>query len=352
MRADTGAAILERGVTILKVIFTVDDSSLNLMMVEEALEPHFTVMTMLSGHKLFLLLKKMIPDLILLDIEMPDMDGFEVLRQLKAHERYAEIPVVFLTAWSDAATEVKGFEMGAADFIHKPFSAPVLLKRVKSHLHVDTLIRERTCQLERLRNGIISVLADMVESRDVTTGGHIERTATYIRILIDALLECGLHADEINAWDLETVAASARLHDVGKIAVSDLVLNKPGRLTAEEFEKVKVHTTEGERIIDQMVHQTGEESFLNHARLFAGYHHERWDGAGYPYRLKGGDIPLHGRIMAVADAYDAIISERPYKPAFPPEEAERIIMADAGKHFDPDIAGVFFAAREKFRAVM
>jgi putative two-component system response regulator len=336
----------------MKIIFTVDDSTLNLIMVEEALEPHYTVMTMLSGHKLFLLLEKMTPDLILLDIEMPDMSGFEVLQRLKASEKHAAIPVIFLTAWSDTATEVKGFEMGASDFIHKPFSAPVLLKRIKSHLHVDMLIRERTGQLERLKNGIISVLADMVESRDITTGGHIERTATYIRILIDALLERGIHTDELRSWDLETVAASARLHDVGKIAVSDLILNKPGKLTAEEFETVKTHTAEGERIIDQIVHQTGEEIFLRHARLFAGYHHERWDGAGYPYKLKGEDIPLHGRIMAVADAYDAIVSERPYKPAFSPEEAERLIMADAGKHFDPDIAGVFYDAREKFKAVL
>ncbi|MCL1806173.1 MAG: response regulator [Oscillospiraceae bacterium] len=336
----------------MKTIFTVDDNNLNLMMIEEALEEHFSVMTMLSGKKLFHMLETMIPDLILLDVAMPDMDGFEALRLLKANKHYEKIPVVFLTARNDTANEVRGFEMGAVDFIPKPFSAPALLNRVKSHLSVDELIRERTGQLDRLKNGIISVLADMVENRDLTTGGHIERTATYIRILIDAMLERGLHNEELSSWDLDMVASSARLHDVGKISVSDLILNKPGRLTPDEFEKIKEHTVEGEKIIDHIVDQTGEDVFLKHAKLFAGYHHERWDGAGYPYRLKENDIPLHGRIMAIADAYDAIISERPYKEAYPPETAERIIMADAGKHFDPDIADVFYQAREQFKAVL
>ncbi|MDR0293378.1 MAG: response regulator [Oscillospiraceae bacterium] len=336
----------------MKTIFAVDDSNLNLMMVEEALEDCFRVMTMLSGAKMFSLLPRIVPDLILLDIEMPEMDGFEVLQKLKAHELYSSIPVVLLTAWSDAPTEVRGFELGAADFITKPFSPPVLLNRVRSHLNVDELIRERTSQLERLKNGVISVLADMVESRDLTTGGHIERTAAYIKILVDAMTARGLHTEEVRGWDVEMVVSSARLHDVGKIAVSDLILGKPGKLTAEEFEKIKVHTTEGERIINQIVDRTGEEAFLRHAKLFAGYHHERWDGSGYPYKLQKEDIPLHGRMMAIADVYDALVSERPYKEAYSPETAERIIMSDAGKHFDPELAETFYAVRDQFKAVL
>jgi putative two-component system response regulator len=319
------------------------------MLVEEALEPHYKIMTIPSGEKLFRLMEKITPDLILLDVAMPEMDGFEVLRRLKSDERYKAIPVMFLTAWNDIASEVRGFDLGAVDFIQKPFASPTLLKRIKSQLSVDQLIRDRTVQLERLKDGVISVLADMVDNRDSTTGGHIERTSRYIRIIIDALLESGFHAGEINSWDMKTVAASARLHDVGKIVVSDLILNKPGRLTDEEYEKIKTHTSEGERIIDQITHKTGEEAFLRHARLFAGYHHERWDGGGYPYNLKGEEIPLQGRIMAIADAYDAITSERPYKTARTPEEAEQIIMHDAGTHFDPNIAEVFYRVREKFK---
>jgi len=289
--------------------------------------------------------------LILLDIEMPEMDGFEALRRLKAHPLYAGIPVIFLTGMTNASTEACGFELGAVDFIAKPFSAPVLLNRIKTHLNIDTLIRTRTTQLKRLQNGIVHVLADMIEKRDEGTGGHIERTTRYVRTLLDTMLARGVYADELRGWDMDMVVASARLHDVGKITIPDSILNKPSPLTPEEFDIMKTHTVEGERIIEQMITRTGEGEFLRNAKLFAGYHHEYWDGMGYPYGLKAEEIPLQGRVMAVVDVYDALVSVRPYKEAFTVEEAVSIIITMSGKYFDPKIVEVFLEVKDQFMAV-
>ena len=335
-----------------KTIFVIDDNDTNLLAAEEALDEQYRVMTMPSAVKMFALLEKVTPDLILLDIEMPEMDGFEALRRLKANNAHAGIPVIFLTGTTDTSIEARGFQMGAVDFITKPFSAPVLLNRLKSHLNIDELIRERTTQIDRLKNSIVFVLADMVESRDRGTGGHVERTAAYIEILINAMLtQHGVYADELRGINLESLVSSARLHDVGKIAVPDAILSKPGKLTKEEFEIMKKHCAEGERIIDKIVLRTGNVEFLQNAKLFAGYHHERWDGTGYPYALEGTKIPLQGRIMAIIDVYDALISERPYKKPFTEEEAVKIIMDNASKHFDPFIADVFFKVSGNFGEV-
>jgi len=335
----------------MKTIFVVDDSDTNLSMAESALENHYRVMTMPSAAKMFSLLEKVIPDLILLDIEMPETDGFTALRKLKTINAWVNIPVMFLTGRNDSDVEVQGFELGAIDFVTKPFSESVLINRIKTHLDIDEIIRERTAQLNRLQNSIISVLANLVESRDKGTGGHIERTSEYIKILINEMKKHGVYSDVINDWDMERVISSARMHDLGKISITDLIVNKPGRLTDEEYEVMKTHAQEGERIIDEIIAQTGEGEFLRNARLFAGCHHERWDGNGYPHKLKGDEIPLQGRIMAIADVYDALVSERPYKKAFSDEEAVEIIMQGAGTHYDPKITEIFFLAKNQFKNV-
>ena len=334
-----------------KTIFVVDDSDTNLSTAEEALEDQYRVMTLPSALKMFALLEKVTPDLILLDIEMPEMDGFEVLHRLKTNVVHADIPVIFLTSMTDVAIEVRGFQLGVIDFITKPFSAPVLLNRIKTHLDIDELIRERTAQLQQLQNAIVFGFADIIERRDHETGGHVERTAEYIEILAKAMIKRGVYTEEIRDMNLESLVSSARLHDVGKVTITDVILNKPGKLTAEEFEVMKSHSTEGERIIDHMASRTDNGDFLKNARLFAGNHHERWDGTGYPCGLKGTEIPLQGRIMAIVDVYDALVSERPYKKAFSEEEAISIIMANAGKHFDPVIANVFYELRDQLHAV-
>ena len=341
-----------------KTIFVVDDNDTNLSKAKDALKDHYRIMTLPSAEKMFALIEKVKPDLILLDIEMPEIDGFEALKRLKENESQADIPIIFLTSMTDSAVEVRGFQLGVIDFITKPFSEPVLINRIRTHMNIDELIRERTeqlhqktVQLQNLQNAIIFGFADMVETRDETTGGHIERTATYIKILTDEMAARGVYADEIGKLDMELFVSSARLHDVGKIAISDTILNKPGKLTDEEYATMKTHTTAGEHAIDQIAARTDNVEFLRNAKLFAGSHHERWDGKGYPRGLEGVDIPLQGRIMAIADVYDALVSERPYKKPFTADEAVKIIMENSGKQFDPAIADVFYEVREQFDKV-
>jgi len=335
----------------MKTIFAVDDNDSNLSVVKKALQGRYRVLTMPSAEKMFRLLERITPDLILLDIEMPEINGFEALQSLKSSPLYADIPVIFLTSYTDDNIEARGFELGVVDFITKPFSTPVLLNRIKMHLDIDDLIRERTARIRRLQNGIVTVLADVVEERDKETGGHNDRTSEYIRILINAMEEREVYADEIRRWDMEIVASSARLHDTGKIHILDTILNKPGKLDYEEYEMMKTHAIEGARIIDRIIKQTDEEEFLHNAKLFAEYHHERWDGAGYPHGLKETDIPLQGRIMAIVDVYDALVSKRPYKEALTDEEAISIITTNAGKQFDPKIVQVFLEIKDMFKAV-
>jgi len=332
-----------------KTIFVVDDSNANLLIAKKTLQQQHRVLTFSSAQKMFAVLEKVIPDMILLDIIMPGMDGYEVIKRLKTSEIHSKIPVIFLTGLSEDLNEVHGFELGAVDFITKPFSESVLLNRIKHHLHIDELIRERTEELVQLQNAIVFTLAEMVESRDANTGGHVERTTVYIRTLLNAMLERQVYAAEMSTWNLESVISSARLHDIGKVAIPDTILNKPDRLTDEEFTLMKTHAQEGEKMIDHIIARSGNQTFLYNAKLFAGYHHERWDGKGYPYGLEGTNIPLQGRIMAVIDVYDALISERPYKKVFTHEEAVKIIIDNAGQQFDPFIAHVFYEVRDQFK---
>jgi len=335
----------------MKTIFAVDDSDTNLSIVKKALENHYRILTMPSAVKMFSLLKKITPDLILLDIEMPGMDGSEALQILKANPLYADIPVIFLTSYSDDEIEASGFELGVVDFVTKPFSSHVLLNRIKTHLDIDELIRERTTRIKRLQNGIVTVLADVVEERDKETGGHNDRTAAYVKILIEGMINYEVYTDEMRDWDMEKVVSSARLHDLGKIHVKDAILNKPGRLTDDEYEQIKLHTTGGARIIDRMISQIGEEEYLSYAKLFAEFHHERWDGKGYPHGLKEMEIPLQGRILAIVDVYDAIVSKRSYKEPATDEEAASIIESESGKAFDPKIVEVFTKVKDQIKAV-
>jgi putative two-component system response regulator len=334
----------------LKTIFVVDDKDTNLLVAEETLENQYDVVTMPSAARMFELLEKIKPDLILLDIQMPGMNGFEALRLLKSSNSNADIPVILLTGLTDSFVEAQGFELGAIDFVSKPFSAPVLLNRIKTHLDINELIRERTMKIQLLQNGTVLVLADIVENRDKGTGGHIERVTLYIEILMNAMIARGVYADEMRDWDMEIVISSSRLHDVGKIAISDFILNKRGPLDKEEYEIIKTHAITGGQIIDQIIERTGEVLFLHNAKMFASYHHENWDGSGYPHGLKGTDIPLQGRIMAIVDVYDALVSERPYKKNFTDDEALGIIMSDVGKRFDPKIAEVFYEIKDQFKS--
>jgi putative two-component system response regulator len=332
----------------MKTIFVVDDIETNRTIAKEALDEAYKTFALPSAAMMFKLLEKITPDLILLDVDMPEMDGFAAMAKLKADERLRPIPVIFLTSMNDAATEIKGFEMGALDFINKPFSPPVLQKRIETHIDTDILIKQSQRAIRNLHNATIAVLSDVVEGRDEVTGGHIARTSRYLEILVKGLIEAGVYADVLAEWDMSLLLPSAQLHDVGKIKVSDLILNKPAKLTDEEFEKIKTHCEAGEKIIDRIIAETEDDGFMIHAKMFAGYHHEKWDGTGYPHGLAGEEIPLEGRIMAVADVYDALVSERPYKKPFTHEQAVEIIKKDSGTHFDPQIVAVFLAVADDF----
>ncbi|MDR2036086.1 MAG: response regulator [Coriobacteriales bacterium] len=333
-----------------KTVFVVDDNDTNLAMAELALEQDYRVVSMPSAAKMFVMLKKITPDLILLDIEMPEMDGFEALKILKATPAYANIPVIFVTNMSDSSNEAYGIELGAVDFIAKPVSKPVLLNRLKHHLYIGDIINERMTELLKLQNGIVFTMADLVESRDKNTGGHIDRIAQYARILVDAMIKIGLYSDELQAWDKEAFFSATRLHDLGKIAIPDAVLNKPDSLTDDEFKVMKTHPMESKKILDKTIERTDGTEFLLNAKLAAVYHHERWDGKGYPYGLEGTDIPLQGRIVAVVDVYDALVSERPYKKPLTDDEAMKAIEDGSGKQFDPNIVKVFIDLKEKVNA--
>jgi putative two-component system response regulator len=336
----------------MKTIFVVDDNDTNLVAAKTALEGTYRTLTIPSAARLFKLSEKIKPDLILLDVEMPECDGFTAMERMKTDPtlttNLANVPVIFLTAMQDSDAEVRGFELGAVDFISKPFSTPILLKRIESHIETDKLIKNSQKSLRNIQNAMLSVIAELVENRDKVTGGHIERTQQYLKILVDELIRTGVYSDIISKWDLSLLLPSAQLHDVGKITISDLILNKPAKLTDEEFAIIKTHAPEGERIIEQIMDKTDDDGFLMHAKMFAGYHHEKWDGSGYPRGISGTDIPLEGRIMAIADVYDALVSERPYKKPFTHEKAAEIIINDSGKHFDPALIEVFKNISEDF----
>lgn len=346
-------------------IMLVDDNITNLTVGKSALNENYDVFTVPSGDKLLRILEKTLPDLILLDVEMPEMNGYEVIRILKLDPRTADIPVIFLTAKSDTGSEIEGLSLGAIDYITKPFSPPLLRKRLEMHLLVESqrrelqnyndnlqeMVNEKTATVLELQNAVLRTVAELVEYRDSITGGHVERTQAYLRILVDAMLRANMHTDEIASWDLPLFLQSCQLHDVGKIAINDSILKKAGKLTPEEYEQMKKHTTFGVSIIERIEENTTERTFLRHAKVFAGYHHERWDGEGYPYKLAGSDIPLPGRLMAIADVYDALISERPYKKPFTHERAVELMLESKGTHFDPELCDLLVKVAGEFKAV-
>jgi putative two-component system response regulator len=343
-------------------IFLVDDNMANLTAGKNMLKADYDIFSIPSGTRLFEILEKVTPDLILLDIEMPEMNGYEAIKKLKAEKKTHDIPVIFLTARNDPGSELEGLNLGAIDYVSKPFSPPLLLTRLKNHLliqdqqialkdyndNLQQMVQKRTRQVVELQNSILNTVTEMVEFRDDITGGHIERTQNYLKLLVDKLLAEKIYWEEVSAWNLEFLIPSAQLHDVGKIAISDAILNKPGRLTPEEFEIMKTHASIGEAAIEGIMKTTTEKDFLHHAKIFAGTHHEKWDGSGYPRGLKKSAIPLQGRLMAIADVYDALIALRPYKEPLSTQEAERIILEGREKHFDPVLVDLFQELASRF----
>jgi len=346
-------------------IMLVDDNKANLTIGKSILSEYYDVYALSSADKLFEFLKHVLPDLILLDIDMPGMNGYETLKLLKADKQYTDIPVIFVTAKNSQSDEFDGLSLGAIDYVTKPFASALLLKRIENHLLIQKqkaslqdfndnlikMVKDKTHQLFGLQNAIISIMAELVEFRDIITGKHISRTQKYLEKFTQKLIEDGVYADELLVWDMNVILLSSQLHDVGKIAISDTILNKAGKLTDEEIEIMKTHAQKGVDVIEKMEHSADFSGFLDCAKIFAGSHHEKWDGTGYPLGLSGKDIPLEGRIMAIADVYDALISERPYKKSYSADESAQIIISGAGNHFDPALIKTFTKVKDDFAAI-
>ncbi|MDR0457076.1 MAG: response regulator [Treponema sp.] len=346
-----------------KLIILVDDNPANLRIGKNVLAERYAVATAPSAEKMFSLLENNSPVMILLDVDMPEMNGYEAIKILKSKPQTKDIPVVFLTARTESGDELEGLSLGAIDYITKPFQPPLLLKRIEVHLLVEDqrkelqyfnenlqkMVEEKTQNILELQDALLKTMAELVECRDDITGGHIERTRRGVKILLEEIEKNGTYREETKGWNVNLLLQSCQLHDVGKISIDDSILKKPGKLSDEEFAEMKKHTSFGERIIEKVETLTKESDFLNYAKIFAASHHEKWDGSGYPRGLKENKIPLLGRIMAIADVYDALTSVRPYKKAFTHEEAIRIITEGSGTQFDPALVEVFIRTAEQFR---
>jgi putative two-component system response regulator len=348
-----------------KLIVLVDDDLSNLRIGRNALSEIYEVYTAPSAEKLFELLKRYTPHLILLDIDMPDMDGYQTIQILKSIPDTKDIPVIFLTGKTNPDYEFKGLELGAMDYITKPFVSKLLNKRVELHLrlieqdkklrkfneNLQAMVDEKAKNIIEMQFSTLKTIAELVERRDGDTGGHIIRTQNILRKLLNELIDRGLYSDQIDAdWDIELVVLSSQLHDVGKISIDDNILRKPGKLDMDEFDEIKMHTVYGSEIIDNMMGSIPTDNeFLKFAKIFAETHQEKWDGSGYPHGLKGENIPLLGRLMAVADVYDALVSRRPYKGAYTHDEAVNTILAGKGTHFDPVLVDVFVQISDEFK---
>jgi len=341
-----------------QTILLVDDDLTGLTLTSEVLRRHgYRVVAVDSGFAAVdCAAHDPAPNLVLLDIEMPVMDGFDVLRNLRAVPATADIPIIFLTGRDDGVTEARCMALGAVDYIAKPAQPAALLAHVRARLraaHVLAQLRGQSARLENSATGridaadraqsvVVSLMASLVESRDHETGAHLLRTQTYVRLLANELKSQPLHAALLTEHYMTLLVHAAALHDIGKVGIPDRVLNKPGKFDAEELAVMRTHCAIGARILEQTALRGEPESeFLAIAWQLARWHHERWDGAGYPDGLRGGAIPLSARIMAVADVFDALVSRRPYKKPMSCEGARELILAESGRQFDAGVVGAF-----------
>lgn len=299
------------------------------------------------------------PQLILMDVMMPGMSGFQVVEALGRNETTCSIPVIFLTARAESEDVVRGFKLGGVDYVTKPFKGVELRSRVRNHLelhayrkNLERLVEERSREAELLKDVIIEAMGELAEYRDPETGSHIHRTRAYVQLLAEALVAQGHYRDQLTKEYIVLLWKCAPLHDIGKVAIRDSILLKPGKLTPEEFEEMKMHALYGEEVIANLEQMAGKPtSFLSCAKDIAGSHHEKYDGSGYPRGLAGEAIPLAGRIMAIADVYDALISKRVYKNSLSHAEAMEIMIEGKGTHFDPILIEAFLEVEPHFRQI-
>ncbi|HWR68100.1 MAG TPA: HD domain-containing phosphohydrolase [Desulfomonilia bacterium] len=340
-------------------ILIIDDSEIITEMLTEALKDSYAVITAMNGERaLELASEDPLPDIVLLDVQMPGMNGYEVCARLKAVEKTRTIPVIFITGFNGEDNEYKGLELGALDYISKPFSLNLVKTRIRNHLelkryrdNLEELVQARTRELELTQEVAMESMGTLAEFRDPETGGHIKRTQHFIKALAVNLKGHDKFRNILQDNTINLLYKSAPLHDIGKVAISDSILLKPGKLTGEEFEEMKKHTVYGRDVIHAAAKRLGDDSFLHIAEEIAYTHHEKWNGAGYPQGLRGEEIPVSGRMMAIADVYDALISKRVYKPPMPHQKAVSIIRSEQGVHFDPDIVEAFMELSDVFRNI-
>lgn len=341
-----------------ETILVVDDTETNIDLLLSFLSEEYDVSVATNGWDGIDLACSIRPEMIILDIVLPDIDGFQVCSCLKEDERTSNIPVIFVTSLEKEMDEARGLELGAVDYIVRPFSPELVKARIRNHLELERhrhkleqMVEEKTRDLKAAQQAALQCMAMLAEARDPGTGAHVQRTGRYVTVMAQYLLSNNIMGREISQEEVEILGQASPLHDVGKVGVPDRLLLKPGKLTEVEFEEIKGHASYGAEILKQAERELGPVPFLTMAQTIAQHHHERWDGHGYPRGLKGEEIPLPARIMAIADVYDALRSERPYKKPFSHEKAKKIIVSESGSHFDPVLAEVFVAVEKEFEKI-
>ena len=348
----------------LPVILIVDDDHINHMVAREVLKKEARIDAAKSGEEALAYLEHKKPDLILMDMKMPGMDGFETFRRVREMPLVKDVPVVFLTSENDPRIEAQCFEDGAQDFVLKPFVPAVLINRVRrvlelqaNRIRLEQMITnqkkeltQRMEQIDEMQETLLIGLADMIEFRDEGTGSHVRQTQLYVELICFELKNRGIYSDILTDDYIRNTIKAAPLHDIGKIHVSDTILQKPGKLTEEEFAEIKKHPVYGADIINKTLKKIADNSYINVIHDIVLYHHERWDGKGYPEGLSGEEIPLCARIMSVADVFDALFEDRVYKPGIKPIASTMDIMKGGrGTQFDPQILDVFLDLAGKLR---
>jgi putative two-component system response regulator len=332
-------------------ILVVDDNLTSLKQIAQFLTGRYEFSLMRSGEDAIRhCLMGERPDLVLLDVDMPHMNGFETLSRLRAVHGMKHVPVLFLSAFIDSQTEIMALESGARDFITKPVDEAILLHRIELHLQLGKFENDLEKTRKDLENNIVLSFADLVESKDSNTGGHVLRTSHYLGLMGKAIVNQGLFAEELSAGSLELMVKATPFHDIGKIGISDTILLKPGPLAGDEYEEVKKHTVLGANFLRNVHRRLPGEEYLEYAAQMAEGHHERWDGKGYPYGLSRREIPFCCRLMAVVNVYDACLTPRIYRDSLSHSEAHQVITEGRGTQFDPEIVDVFESMSGIFQA--
>jgi len=344
-----------------EIILIVDDIEINRMILREMLQDEYSVIEAACGNEALDILFKqeIMPTAILLDIMMPGIDGFKVLEHIKNNESTKNIPVLFITAADSDETESRGLTSGAADYITKPFNHDVVRARVDNHISLaryrhklEQLVAKKAAEVTKTYEQTLEVLATIIEYRNLESGAHIRRTTLLSEVLIAKLLEVDKFRALLQSENIPSLIKASALHDIGKIGISDSILLKPGKLTAEEFDIIKSHTGIGSHIIDSISETLPDnDMYLKYAKDICHFHHERWDGKGYPSGLKGEEIPLSARIISIVDVYDALVSPRCYKNPYPHDVSVEIIMEGRGTQFDPDIIDVLPEVAKIFKNI-